>query len=128
MSINVPYSTAHHDGWLFSESETVSGGFVHIVTRLTQDGDALETEITEYRFTRAGVCFIGFATLVRHPQIALPFKVLLHLWHEHMLARHQGLYRERPLHYLVQVITSMTAQLGDVLRDNLRKLRHWRTV
>ena len=122
MSISVPYSTAHHDGWLFSETLTVSGGFVHIITRIAEDEDALETEITEHRFTRDGGCFVCFATLVRHRKLALPFKLSLQLWHEHMLACHQALYRERPLPYCIQVAASLGAQLTTFVEDLLLAL------
>ena len=123
MSLFVPYSTAHHDGWLFSESLTVSGGFVHIITRSTRDGDAHETEVTEYRFSRAGVCYIGLTALVHHRKIPLPHTLAVHFWHEHMLARHQTMYREHPLPYLVQVVASVVGQLGDAIQGLLRRFR-----
>lgn len=63
MSISVPYSTAHHDGWLFSETLTVSGGFVHIITRIAEDEDALETEITEHRFPMCNLATSATALL-----------------------------------------------------------------
>lgn len=122
----VPYSTWHEDGWLFSESLTVTGGFVHIISRYA--GDAYETEITEHRVYPDNSWDIGYAVLIEHGQLPLPRCLALQVWHEHMLARHQMLFRTRPLPYLVQVIASVSAQLGDAMRDNLQKLRHWRTV
>ena len=80
MSIFVPYSTAHHDGWLFSESLTVSGGFVHIITRSTRDGDAHETEVTEYRFSRAGVCYMGLCSILDERILGIEFSFLFIFW------------------------------------------------
>ncbi len=122
MSILVPYSTVDYGGWLFSESLTVSGGFVHIITRSTRDGDAYETEIEEYCFTRANDCYLGLTALVRHRTMPLPDQLSLHLWHEHMLARYQALYRERPLPYLVQVVASVVGRLDNALQGVLRRL------
>ena len=54
MPITISYSTAGCAGWVFSESLTVVGGFVHVVTRSTRDDDTHETEITEWRVTPPG--------------------------------------------------------------------------
>ncbi len=128
MPITISYSTAGCAGWVFSESLTVVGGFVHVVTRSTRDDDTHETEITEWRVTPDNDYHIAFATLVRHQRLPLPFKLSMHVWHEHMLARHQPLFRKQPLPYLVQVVASVIGQLGDAVLSTWRKLRHWRIV